>query len=296
MDFESLKSSSSGFDKLTKALEQNLNPEDQENKNKYQDDRLWKPELDKTGNGYAVLRFLPASEGEDMPWVRVWSHAFQGPGGWYIENSLTTLGQKDPVSEENTRLWNTGLDSDKEIARKRKRKLSYYSNVLVVSDPKHPENEGKVMLFKFGKKIFDKITEAMQPAFEDEVAVNPFDFWKGANFKLKIRKVDGFWNYDKSEFDSVSQIAESDEDIKAIWSKQHKLQPFLAPEAFKSYDELNEKLNRVISGAKAAETVEQTDLPQATESAPVPTQSATPMASDTNEDDSLDYFSKLAQE
>ena len=297
MDFESLKSSSSGFDKLTKALEQNLNPEDQANKNKYQDDRLWKPELDKTGNGYAVLRFLPASEGEDMPWVRVWSHAFQGPGGWYIENSLTTLGQKDPVSEENTRLWNTGLDSDKEIARKRKRKLSYYSNVLVVSDPKHPENEGKVMLFKFGKKIFDKITECMQPAFEDEVAINPFDFWKGANFKLKIRKVDGFWNYDKSEFDSVSQVAESDDDIKAIWSKQHKLQPFLAPDAFKSYDELTEKLNRVISGsAKAAETVENTDLPQATESAPVPTQSATPMASDTNEDDSLDYFSKLAQE
>jgi len=297
MDFESLKSSSSGFDKLTKALEQNLNPEDQANKNKYQDDRLWKPELDKTGNGYAVLRFLPASEGEDMPWVRVWSHAFQGPGGWYIENSLTTLGQKDPVSEENTRLWNTGLDSDKEIARKRKRKLSYYSNVMVVSDPKHPENEGKVMLFKFGKKIFDKITEAMQPAFEDEVAINPFDFWKGANFKLKIRKVDGFWNYDKSEFDSVSQVAESDDEIKAIWTKQHKLQPFLAPDAFKSYDELTEKLNRVISGnAKAAETVEQTSLPEATESAPVPTQSATPMASDTNEDDSLDYFSKLAQE
>ena len=296
MDFESLKSSSSGFDKLTKALEQNLNPEDQANKNKYQDDRLWKPELDKTGNGYAVLRFLPASEGEDMPWVRVWSHAFQGPGGWYIENSLTTLGQKDPVSEENTRLWNTGLDSDKEIARKRKRKLSYYSNVLVVSDPKHPENEGKVMLFKYGKKIFDKLTEAMQPAFEDETPVNPFDFWKGANFKIKIRRVDGFWNYDKSEFDSVSQIAESDDDIKAIWSKQHKLQPFLAPDNFKSYEELNEKLSRVISGAKAAKTVEQTDLPQATEAAEVPTQSATPMASDTNEDDSLDYFSKLAQE
>jgi len=297
MDFESLKSSSSGFDKLTKALEQNLNPEDQANKNKYQDDRLWKPELDKTGNGYAVLRFLPASEGEDMPWVRVWSHAFQGPGGWYIENSLTTLGQKDPVSEENTRLWNTGLDSDKEIARKRKRKLSYYSNVLVVSDPKHPENEGKVMLFKFGKKIFDKITEAMQPAFEDEVAVNPFDFWKGANFKLKIRKVDGFWNYDKSEFDSVSQIAESDEDIKAIWSKQHKLQPFLAPEAFKSYDELNEKLNRVISGAKTTSTVETTDLPQETSTTSVAStnESATAPAMDES-DDSLDYFSKLAQE
>ena len=194
MDFESLKTSNSGFDKLTKALEENLNPEDQANKNKYQDDRIWKPELDKTGNGYAVLRFLPASEGEDMPWVRLWSHAFQGPGGWFIENSLTTLGNKDPVSEENTRLWNTGVDSDKDIARKRKRKLSYYSNILVVSDPKHPENEGKVFIFKFGKKIFDKITEAMQPAFEDEKPINPFDFWKGANFKLKIRKVDGYWN------------------------------------------------------------------------------------------------------
>ena len=176
MDFETLKSSSSNFDKLTKALETNLNPEDNSNKNKYQDDRFWKPELDKTGNGYAVIRFLPAVEGEDLPWQRVWSHAFQGTGGWYIENSLTTLNQKDPVSEENTRLWNTGVDSDKEIARKRKRKLSYYSNILVVSDPKHPENEGKVFLYKFGKKIFDKVTEAMQPAFEDEAAINPFDF------------------------------------------------------------------------------------------------------------------------
>ena len=172
MDFDTLKSSSSNFDKLTKALEQNLAPEDQSNKNKYQDDRLWKPELDKTGNGYAVIRFLPAVEGEDLPWQRVWSHAFQDKGGWYIENSLTTLGQKDPVSEENTRLWNTGVDSDKEIARKRKRKLSYYSNILVVSDPKHPENEGKIFLFKFGKKIFDKITEAMQPAFDDEKPIN----------------------------------------------------------------------------------------------------------------------------
>ena len=248
MDFETLKSSSSNFDKLTKALESNLNPEDQSNKNKYQDDRFWKPELDKTGNGYAVIRFLPAVSGEDLPWQRVWSHGFQGPGGWYIENSLTTLNQKDPVSEENTRLWNTGVDSDKEIARKRKRKLSYYSNILVVSDPKHPENEGKVFLYKFGKKIFDKITEAMQPAFEDEAAINPFDFWKGANFKLKIRKVDGYWNYDKSEFESVSTLAENDDKIKSIWSTQHALKPFLAADNFKTYDELKEKLNRVLSG------------------------------------------------
>ena len=295
MDFETLKSSSSNFDKLTKALEQNLAPEDQSNKNKYQDDRLWKPELDKTGNGYAVIRFLPSVEGEDLPWQRIWSHAFQDKGGWYIENSLTTLGQKDPVSEENTRLWNTGLDSDKEIARKRKRKLSYYSNILVVSDPKHPENEGKVFLFKFGKKIFDKITEAMQPAFDDEQPINPFDFWKGANFKLKIRKVDGYWNYDKSEFEGVSAVAESDDKIKEVWSKQYALKPFLDPSNFKTYDELKEKLNRVITGDRNASTVENANLPPQTngtaKSTPV---SAQPEASD--DDDTLSYFSKLAEE
>jgi hypothetical protein len=301
MDFESLKTSSSNFDKLTKALEQNLKPEDQSNKNKYQDDRLWKIEMDKTGNGYAVIRFLPASNGEDMPWQRVWSHAFQDKGGWYIENSLTTLGQKDPVSEENTRLWNTGVDSDKEIARKRKRKLSYYANILVVSDPKHPENEGQVKLFKFGKKIFDKITEAMQPAFEDEKPINPFDFWKGANFKLKLRKVDGYWNYDKSEFEGVSQIKESDDDIKAIWEKQYPLKPFVAPDNFKSYDELKSKLHRVISGTTSAETVESADLPPSQSAAPVKSaEVAQPKSSDMkiddSDDDTLDYFSKLAEE
>ena len=293
MDFETLKSSSSNFDKLTKALETNLNPEDQSNKNKYQDDRFWKPELDKTGNGYAVIRFLPAVQGEDLPWQRVWSHAFQGPGGWYIENSLTTLNQKDPVSEENTRLWNTGVDSDKEIARKRKRKLSYYSNILVVSDPKHPENEGKVFLYKFGKKIFDKITEAMQPAFEDEAAINPFDFWKGANFKLKIRKVDGYWNYDKSEFEGVSAVAENDDKIKSIWSTQHALKPFLAADNFKTYDELKEKLNRVLSGARKTETVAVADLPPQQNGA-VKSMNDSPAASE--DDDTMSYFSKLAED
>ena len=292
MDFDTLKSSHSNFDKLTKALEQNLNPEDQKSsKNKYQDDRLWKPELDKTGNGYAVIRFLPAVSGEDMPWQRVWSHAFQGPGGWYIENSLTTLNQKDPVSEENTRLWNTGVESDKEIARKRKRKLSYYSNIYIVSDPKHPENEGKVFLFKFGKKIFDKITEAMQPAFEDEQPINPFDFWNGANFKLKIRKVDGYWNYDKSEFEATSQITSSEDAMKAIWEKQYALKPFIAPDNFKTYDELKEKLNRVITGTRSAETVENAELPKADTTAKSNT---TPEASD--DDDTMSYFSKLAED
>ena len=293
MDFETLKSSSSNFDKLTKALESNLNPEDQTNKNKYQDDRFWKPELDKTGNGYAVIRFLPAVEGEELPWQRVWSHAFQDKGGWYIENSLTTLNQKDPVSEENTRLWNTGVDSDKEIARKRKRKLSYYANILIVSDPKHPENEGQVKLFKFGKKIFDKITEAMQPAFEDEAAINPFDFWKGANFKLKIRKVDGYWNYDKSEFETPTVVASDDNAIKEIWAKQYALKPFLAPDNFKTYDELKEKLNRTITGVRSASTVDKTDLPPQVNGS-AKSNKVAPDASD--DDDTMSYFSKLAEE
>ena len=295
MDFETLKSSSSNFDKITKALETNLNPEDQSNKSKYQDDRFWKPELDKTGNGYAVLRFLPASEKEEMPWQRVWSHAFQDKGGWYIENSLTTLSTKDPVSEDNTRLWNTGVDSDKDIARKRKRKLSYYSNIYMVSDPKHPENEGKVFLYRYGKKIFDKISEAMQPQFEDEKAINPFDFWKGANFKLKIRKVDGYWNYDKSEFEGVKPLAKDDESIKAIWSKQYPLKSFVDPSNFKTYDELKEKLNRVIMGTRNTSTVETVDLPQQT-NGKVKKVDVSHSKPASEEDDTLSYFSKLADE
>jgi len=296
MDFNKLKSSQSNFDAITKALETKLSPEDQSNKNKYQDDRLWKPELDKTGNGYAVIRFLPASNEEDMPWQRVWSHAFKDQGGWYIENSLTTMNQKDPVSEDNTRLWNTGVDSDKDIARKRKRKLSYYANIYIVSDPKHTENEGKVFLYKFGKKIFDKITEAMQPAFEDEKPINPFDFWKGANFKLKIRKVDGYWNYDKSEFESVAQMLPTDEEIKSVWEKQYALKPFVDPSNFKTYDELKEKLNRVITGMQSTVTVDKVDLPQPTSTTSVEMPKVEESKPASDEDDTLSYFSKLADE
>jgi len=294
MDFETLKTSRSNFEKLTKAIESKLDTNENQSKDKYTDERIWKPELDKTGNGYAVIRFLPAVSGEDMPWTRVWSHAFQGTGGWYIENSLTTLNQKDPVSEENTRLWNTGVESDKEIARKRKRKLSYFANILVVSDPKNPQNEGQVKLFKFGKKIFDKIAEKMSPAFEDEKAVNPFDFWEGANFKLKIRKVDGYWNYDKSEFEAVSKVADSDDAIKAVWEKQYALKPFLAPDNFKTYDELKEKLIRVISGTRKTETVENVDLPPQTNGSVQSKPVSAPSASE--DDDTLSYFSKLAED
>tara|TARA_Y100001972_G_scaffold121424_1_gene165443 strand:+ start:374 stop:1276 length:903 start_codon:yes stop_codon:yes gene_type:complete len=300
MSFANLKRSRGNFDKLTKELEKVTQPQQQTNSSS--DERFWKPEVDKTGNGYAVLRFLPAVEGEELPWARVWSHAFQGPGGWYIENSLTTLGQKDPVSEENSKLWNTGSDADKEIARKRKRKLSYYTNMLVVSDPNHPENEGKVFLYKFGKKIFDKITEAMKPEFEDEKAINPFDFWEGANFKLKIRKVDGYWNYDKSEFESPSKVKESDEEIEALWKKQYPLKEFSAPTNFKSYDDLKAKFERVVYGSGKTTTADEVDIPPVsaaveevseTSKVDVPT-SDTPPSND--EDDTMNYFSKLVND
>ena len=298
MSFANLKRSRGNFDKLTKELEKVTTPAT--NQNSSDDTRFWKPELDKSGNGYAVIRFLPAVEGEELPWARVWSHAFQGPGGWYIENSLTTLGQKDPVSEENSKLWNTGAESDKEIARKRKRKLSYFTNIMVVSDPSHPENEGKVFLYKFGKKIFDKITEAMKPEFADEQAVNPFDFWEGANFKLKIRKVDGYWNYDKSEFETVSKLKDTDEDIEAIWKMQYALKDFSAPTNFKSYDELKAKFERVVYGTGKTATADEINIPpvsaveevvEETKVEPSPTVATPPSSED--EDDTMNYFSKL---
>ena len=295
-----LKRSKSNLDTLIGELNKVAEPQSQ--KQSYSDDRFWKPELDKSGNGYAVFRFLPAVKNEDLPWARLWSHAFQGPGGWYIENSLTTLNKKDPVSESNSLLWNSGVEADKEIARKRKRKLSYIANVLIINDAKHPENEGQVKLFKFGKKIFDKITEAMKPEFEDEKPINPFDFWEGANFKLKIRKVDGYWNYDKSEFDSPTAIADNDESIEEIWNKQYALKPFLAPENFKSYDELKSKLDKVLSGVRNTGTAEDVAIPPAaqvskpdvveeTVSAPTPA-----VEEDEDSDETLSYFSKLAEE
>ena len=292
---------SNNLDTLMGELQKVAEPQRQTNS--YQDDRFWKPELDKSGNGYAVFRFLPAVQDEDLPWSRLWSHAFQGPGGWFIENSLTTLNKKCPISESNSLLWNSGVEADKEIARKRKRKLSYTANIMIISDPKHPENEGQVKLYKFGKKIFDKITEAMKPEFEDETPINPFDFWEGANFKLKIRKVDGYWNYDKSEFDSKSAIAGDDESIETIWNKQFPLKPFLSAENFKSYDELKAKLDKVLSGVRNTGTAEDVAIPPVTQTAaPVVEEtvsSPTPSPATTADDDSdetLSYFSKLAEE
>ena len=291
MSLETLKKSSS-LDKLLNAVKEDSAPQD---KKSYKDDRLWKPELDKSGNGYAVIRFLPAVEGEDLPWAKIWSHAFQGPTGqWYIENSLTTISHKDPVSEHNTRLWNTGLESDKELARKQKRKLQYFSNIYVVSDAKHPENEGKVFLYRYGKKIFDKVMEAMQPEFEDEKAINPFDFWQGANFKLKIRKVDGYWNYDKSEFDAPSPLLKDDDKIEEIWKSEYPLAEHTAATNFKSYDELKTRLDAVLSGTVSVGNVtdELKDEPFAAPK--VDTKPVEAPSSKKDEEDTMAYFEKLA--
>ena len=260
------------------------------------DERTWKLDVDKSGNGYAVIRFLPAPENEDLPFVKLYSHAFQGPGGWYIENSLTSLGQKDPVSEYNTQLWNNGTDAGKETARKQKRKLTYMSNIYVVKDPANPDNEGKVFLFKYGKKIFDKLSEAMNPHFEDEKAVNPFDFWEGANFKLKIRKVDGYWNYDKSEFEPVSRLKPTDDEIDQIWKSQYALKAFVDPSNFKSYDELKEKLNKVLTGTRSTESVEDIDLPPVSNDIPKSSNGAVEKEETSNDGDDLSYFSKLAED
>ena len=273
------------------------------------DDRLWKPEMDKTGNGYAVIRFLPAPEGEELPWAKMYSHAFQGPGGWYIENSLTTLGQKDPVSEYNRELWNSGVESDKDTVRKQKRKLSYYANIYVVQDKANPENEGKVFLYKFGKKIFDKIMEAMQPEYEDETAINPFDFWAGANFKLKLKKVAGYWNYDSSEFAASAPLLDDDDALEALWKKQYSLAELVASDQFKSYDQLQNRLQMVLGRKSSNRPLdEETDNEdndrgsyapdfssrRAEETVAAATKPSVESASE-DEDDALSYFQKLAE-
>ena len=288
-DFSKLKRNSNSFEKLTKAIESTSTNAEAGSK---EDDRFWQPEVDKAGNGMAVIRFLPApaADGDDaLPWVRYWNHGFQGPGGWYIENSLTTLNQKDPVSEYNSVLWNSGIEANKEIARKQKRRLTYIANILIVSDPKHPENEGQIKLYKFGKKIFDKISEAMNPEFADETPLNPFDFWAGANFKIKIRQVEGYRNYDKSEFDKPSELLDGDDKkLEALWKKEYSLKEFVDPSQFKSYDALKAKLDKVLGldgVAPVSTKAEDTFVtPKATAAAP-----------SVEEDEDLEYFRSLAE-
>ena len=296
MSFANLKRNRDQISKLVKAAEKvGGAPTEQKS---YEDTRIWKPTVDKAGNGYAVLRFLPAVEGEDLPWVRYWDHGFKGPTGqWYIENSLTSIGQTDPVGELNSRLWNSGIESDKEVARTQKRRLHYVANVYVVSDPGNPDNEGKVFLFKFGKKIFDKIMDVMQPAFQDEQPVNPFDFWEGADFKLKIRNVEGYRNYDKSEFSAPSALSDDESKLEAIYEKQYPLQEFLDPKNYKSYAELKAKLMRVL-GQEAevgTPTMREERVMNEPADAPAPKQPAVAADMD-DDDDTMSYFAKLAND
>jgi gp32 DNA binding protein like len=287
MDFSKLKTGSGNLAKL-KAKVEELSSSSEGPSNK---DNYWKPEVDKVGNGSAVIRFLPASptDGEDaLPWVKVFSHGFQGPGGWLIDNCLTTNNQQCPVCEYNNKLWNSGVEANKNVARNQKRKLNYTANIYVVSDPKHPENEGKVFLFRFGKKIFDKITEAMNPAFEDETPINPFDLWKGADFKLRIRKVAGYQNYDSSEFASPAPLLDDDTELEKIWKSEHSLKVLVDPKEFKSYDDLKARLDKVLGEAPVTKTtVEQA---KAMPKKPVDEEL---MA---EEDDDLAYFAKLAKD
>ena len=314
-NFSNLKKQSklgSLTDKLVKEVEKLNNTGGSSN-----DDRFWKPTMDKSGVGSAIIRFLPAPDGEELPWVKMYSHGFQGPGGWYIENSLTTIGQKDPVSELNRGLWNTGNPKDQETVRKQKRKLSYFSNIYVIKDPANPQNEGKVFLFKFGKKIFDKIFNAMQPEFEDETPINPFDFWQGANFRLKIRKVEGYWNYDKSEFDSASPLFDDDEAMEALWKKEYSLSAIVAPDQFKSYEDLEKRLKMVLGQKTAARAVaEQEEVYESYNTKPVSKEESvmeeleqsyarskspslpkvTSVPDDEDEDDAMKYFQKLVDD
>jgi len=267
----------------------------------YKDDRFWTAERDKSGNGYAVIRFLPPPQNEDVPWARLFSHGFQGKGGWFIENCPTTLGLPCPVCEGNNELWNSGVESDKEIARQRKRKLSYISNIYVVSDPTNPQNEGKVFLYKYGKKIFDKISEVMKPQFEDETPMNPFDYWSGANFKLKIRTVQGYVNYDKSEFDSPSELLDGDDkSLEKLWNSQYSLKEFIEPSQFKSHEELSEKFQRVISGSlsggKSSITEEDDYAAVAASSSKAKKEVFEPSNGNDEDDDAMSYFEKLVDD
>lgn len=279
--------------KLNESSEQRVGP----------DERIWKPTVDKSGNGYAVIRFLPAPEGEELPWVRYWDHGFQGKttGMWYIEKSLTTIGQKDPVGELNSRLWNSGVESDKEIAREQKRRLHYVSNIYIVSDSGNPANEGKVFLYQYGQKIFEKLMSAMQPEFEDEDPVNPFDLWEGADFKLKIRNVGGWRNYDRSEFAAPSALAD-DEEMERVYSQAYPLNEFVDPSTFKSYEELKARMDMVLGNDMSMTTQQREDLSMTAESAPMKTVEAVSAApqQDTSgsddDDDTMSYFSKLANE
>ena len=295
MSFANLKRNRNSITDLVSAASAESGPTT--DKKSYVDERQWKPTVDKAGNGYAVIRFLPAAEGNDLPWVRYWDHGFKGPTGqWYIEKSLTSIGQDDPVSQMNSKLWNSGNEDDKAIVRERKRRLHYVSNILVESDPANPQNEGKVFLYVYGKKIHDKIMDLMQPQFQDEDPVNPFDFWEGASFKLKIRNVEGYRNYDKSEFASPVALSNDDDDLETVYNKLYDLREFTDPENYKSFGELEQRLAMVLGLREGAGGVYPA-MDEAEAPAPMPKAAPAPKIAETaaeEEEDTMSYFAKLA--
>ena len=305
MSFADLKRNRTDLSKLVAQAQETSGA--QQTQRQSDDPRFWMPTRDKAGNGYAVIRFLPGDASAATPWIRYWDHAFKGPTGqWYIEKSLTSIGQQDPLSELNSKMWNSGVESDKTIVRQRKRNLRYVANVLIVSDPSAPENEGQVKLYRFGKKIFDKIMDSMQPQFPDEKPVNPFDMWEGADFTVKIRKVEGYPNYDASSFKAPAAVPGSDEELEELYNKQHDLNEWVDPKNYKTYDELKSRLAMVL-GEQAPRTMKQEaslemddeipDFPKA--DAPAPQAAPEPAistAESSSDDDTMSYFAKLAAE
>lgn len=305
--FKDLKNSRGGFEKLREQVK-NLG-----SKNYEKDETYWQPTVDKAGNGFAVIRFLPAPPNEDLAFVQLYSHGFKNPknGRWYIQNSRTTIGEADPVSDLNTQLWNNGTEAGKAQARNQKRKLHFISNILVVKDPANPENEGKVFRFKYGRKIFDKINDKLNPQYEGDEGFNPFDPWEGADFKLKIRKVDDQRNYDNSEFAQQSEIG-TDEEIEEIWKRQYSLAEIIAPSNFKSYEELKKNLDFVLSGSSPAKKLDEdednddsgpteeedtiTQRSKPTQPAKSVRQSSKPAAVTDEDDEDLSYFQNLADD
>ena len=250
VDFASLKKNrSKSFDALNAELSKVSS-----GKGNFKDpdeDKYWKPTRDAAGNAFAIVRFLPAPPDEDLPFVVLYDHGFKGPNGqWYIENSRTTIGEPDPVSEYNSELWNVSADDNsptRKQARDQKRRKHYIAGIQVIKDSGNPDNNGKVFLYKFGAKIYGKLNDLMNPQFEDEKPVNPFDFWGGANFRVKVTGQGRDTSYDKSEFDAPSEHLDGDDEaLEALYKTQYSLKEVIAPEKFKTYDQLKTKLYRVL--------------------------------------------------
>ena len=305
MDFNKMKvNSKKSLSTLTDKLEK------MDTKSSYVDDRFWKPTRDKSGNSYSIIRFLPPAPEDSLNFAKIYNHAFDVNGKWFIDNCPTSIGKVCPVCESNSELWNSGLETNKSIARNRKRKLSYIVNIFVISDKQEPENEGKVFLYKIGPQIFEKISNAIKPKFEDDEKFNPFDLWTGANFKLKIKKtiVDGksMSTYEDSVFETPAPLFDNDAVLEEIWNKEYKLEEFVSEPNFKEYDELKKRFDFVV-GSFATTPKVKTVTPKETDddlpfdvsdddSADILNSSNETNDTEFDDSDDMSYFAALADE